>query len=364
MLKLFKYLLLLLIWGGIFFILILAYYYHDLPDISNLESLNSQQKIYINYSNGSNIVTLGDVYRNQVAYNQIPKNLINAVIATEDRRFFTHKGIDIIGIMRAAYVNYKSNRIVQGGSTITQQLVKLTFLTPKKTFKRKIQEILLALKIETIFSKEQIMAFYLNKAYFGSGNYGIANAARNYFNKLVEDLSLYESAMLAGLLKAPSRLNPNNNKKLAEDGANQVISNMINAGYIKINDIPITSNKLINYSLNTSQRFYFTDYIISSFKDYISSSIDKDSLVINTTLDKRVQNIVENELGSLSKKYKKNLSSSQVAVLVMAKDGAILAMIGGKDYRLSQFNRALYAKRQSGSAFKTIIYLTALQKRL
>ena len=338
----------------------LAYYYHDLPKVDEIENNQLKQKIYINYSDGSNITTLGDLYGNQVVYSEIPRHLINAIIATEDRRFFDHNGIDIFGIIRAFYINYKERRIVQGGSTITQQLVKLAFLTPKKTIKRKVQEILLALKIENILSKEQIISLYLNKAYFGSGNYGIVSAADQYFNKSVEDLNLNESAMLAGLLKAPSKLNPKNNKRLAENRASQVIKNMINAGYLGINDVSHI-DKLVHYKIDRSQKFYFVDYISKSFKDYISASYNEKDLVIHTTLDKEIQTIVEEEVSNLIVNYKSKLLNSQLSVIVMAKDGAVLSMIGGRDYKKSQFNRAIYSKRQSGSVFKTIIYLTALQ---
>ena len=220
------------IWVAVFATLALLYYFKDLPSLTDLEAQNGKQIVQINYANGDRITNRGEIYSSEVDYYEIPQDLINAVVATEDRRFFNHHGVDIIGILRATYVNHEAGRIVQGGSTITQQLAKMLFLKPERTFKRKIQEILLAVQLERTFTKEQILTFYLNRAYFGSGSYGVGNAAKHYFGRDVSRLTLNQSALLAGLLKAPSKFSPKNNHDLAEDRANVVLKNMIDAGFL------------------------------------------------------------------------------------------------------------------------------------
>jgi len=350
------------VWGAIFLAGVIFYYYHDLPSLEEMEIANDKQVIEVCYSNGNKITTLGDLYANQITFNQIPGHLIDAVVATEDRRFFNHSGVDFLGILRAAYVNFRADKIVQGGSTITQQLAKMMFLKPDRTIKRKVQEVMLAWQLEKTFGKEQILTLYLNRAYFGGGSYGIASASRNYFNKPVSKLDLNESAMLAGLLKAPSKLSPNNNHKLAEKRANQVLENMINAGYLNENNIDEIT-KPITYKEDKLQRFYFSDYVAGQFPDYLSGKdkSNKNRFTITTTLDENLQRIIENETNDFVKKNAKKLGSSQISLVLMNKDGALLAMAGGKDYQKSPFNRAVYAKRQAGSAFKVFVFLTALQ---
>ncbi len=360
--SLFKWLLIAAIWSAIILFFVAVYYYHDLPNLEEMESANDKQVIEVCYSNGNKITTLGDLYANQITFNQIPGHLIDAVVATEDRRFFGHNGVDILGIMRAAYVNAKADRIVQGGSTITQQLAKMMFLKSERTFKRKVQELMLAWQLERTFGKEQILTLYLNRAYFGAGNYGIASASRYYFNKPVSKLNLNESAMLAGLLKAPSKLSPNNNHKLAEKRAHQVLANMADAGYLN-NDNIDEIKKPIVYKDDKLQRFYFSDYIANQFLDYLpkQDQSSKNRFTIITTLDEKLQGIVEEQTNEFVKKNEKKIGKSEIAIILMNKQGAVLAMVGGKDYQKSQFNRAIYAKRQAGSAFKVFVYLTALQ---
>jgi penicillin-binding protein 1A len=235
------------------------------------------------------------------------------------------------------------------------------FLKSEKTIKRKIQEVFLALRLERTFSKEQILSLYLNRAYFGSGNYGIANASRYYFNKKVEELNLNESAMLAGVLKAPSKLSPKNNYKLAQKRTNQVIENMANAGFLGGDAGEFKS--AISYQSDRLQRFYFTDYVAGRFNDYLSieKQLNNGRFSIVTTLDENLQEIVEDQADRLARRFPTRLGKSQIAVILMDKKGAIRAMVGGRDYQKSQFNRAIYSKRQAGSAFKIFVYLTALQ---
>jgi penicillin-binding protein 1A len=277
-------------WLSVLAAIILSYYYLDLPAFEELESANSKQIIQINYEDNNKLATFGDIYDNKTSYNELPQHLIDAVIATEDRRFFKHHGVDIFGIMRAGYANYKANRVVQGGSTVTQQLAKLLFLKPEKTIKRKIQEILLAIKMERIFTKEQILTLYLNRAYFGAGNYGIASASKYYFSKPVSKINLNESALLAGLLKAPSKLSPSRNQDLAESRANQVLTNMADAGYLgeeNIDDI----DRPINYQADKMQRFYFANYAAAQFWDYVPLELKKSNthFKVKTTLDEEIK---------------------------------------------------------------------------
>ncbi len=343
--------------------LVIFYYYRDLPTLAEMENANKEkQVIEILYSNKNKIATLGDLYSNQAIFSEIPSYLIDAVIATEDRKFFQHMGFDVFSIARAFYVNYRADKIVQGGSTITQQLAKLLFLNPEKTFKRKIQEIILAWQLEKTFSKEQILTIYLNRAYFGSGNYGVVNASQYYFGKPVAKLNLNESAMLAGILKAPSKLSPTNNKKLSQERTIQVLKNMIDAGYLNEDNLQETKTSL-SIKEEKMQQLYFSDYVSSQITDYLpqEQQLKKNRLIITTTMDEKLQKIVEEQTNDFVKKNDKKIGQSQIAVVLMNKDGSILAMIGGKNYQTSPFNRAVYAKRQAGSVFKIFVYITALQ---
>lgn len=352
------------IWSSILILLVLFYYCQDLPVLSDMEKQSGKEIVQINYSNGSRITNHSEIYSNEVSFYELPQHLVNAVVATEDRRFFSHHGVDFLGILRAAYVNHASGRIVQGGSTITQQLAKLLFLSPDRNFKRKIQEVLLSFQLERRFTKEQIFTLYLNRAYFGAGSYGVADAAKRYFNKDVSELNLNESALIAGLLKAPSRFSPENNRDLAEDRAATVIKVMVDAGFLNETNLKEIDQD-VNYSSDRAQRLYFADMIFEQFRDFLSKKDSKKkSFRIFGTLDEEVQNKLEKVLGKFIEKNNKKLGKSQIAVVIMAKDGAVLGIAGGRDYQKSQFNRALYAKRQSGSAFKTFVYLAAFEDGL
>jgi len=350
------------IWFLVILLTALFYYLHDLPNLKDLETRKNKQVTTINYSNGNNITVSGEIYNNEVNFYEFPEHLIHAVLATEDRKFFNHYGIDFFGIIRAAYVNHKAKKVVQGGSTITQQLAKLLFLESQRTVKRKIQEILLALQLEKNFTKEQILTFYLNRAYFGSGNYGIKSAAKFYFGKEVSELSLNECALLAGILKAPSKLSPKNNQEKAEDRANLVISKMIDAGFLGEKNLSEIDQK-IEYKTNRLHRFYFSDFVAGQYADFLSKkTLASEKIIsVNTTLDEKIQNELENVANKFIEKNAEKIGKSQIAVIIMKKDGAIIGNIGGKDYQQSQFNRAFFAKRQAGSSFKTIVYLTAFE---
>ena len=349
------------IWISIFSALALVYYLYDLPSLSKMEEQKNRQVTQINYSNQEPITSFGGIYGSEVDFYELPSNLINAVIATEDRRFFNHHGIDIFGVIRAAYENNKAGHIVQGGSTITQQLAKLLFLNPERNFKRKIQEVLLALQLERKFTKEQILTCYLNRAYFGAGNYGVGNAAKFYFGKNVAEINLKESALLAGLLKAPSKFSPKNNKELAQDRADEVLENMVEAGFLNEKKLS-RINKDVAYKVEKSQRLYFADFVREQYPDFISEKLSQDKrILITTTLNEEIQGKMEEVENEFVEKHSDKIGKSQISIIVMDKSGAVLAMSGGKDYQESQFNRAVYAKRQAGSAFKTFVYLAAFE---
>jgi penicillin-binding protein 1A len=351
------------LWCGTFFSLYLLYVFRDLPSIDKLESVSRTRRVTILDNRDSILATYGDIYGYYVNYHEIPRNLRNAVLATEDRKFFNHFGIDVWGIIRAAFANFKAGRTVQGGSTITQQLAKIVFLQPKRNIQRKLQEALLAIELETKYTKEQIFAIYLNRVYLGSGLYGIDSAAKYYFGKNVQDLNLYESAIIAGLLKAPSKFSPTNNPELSGHRAYQVLYNMLEEGYINKNQIDqaLSAPVILNTTmLGSVRRDYFTNWIYEQVDNYVSGN-DQD-VVVKTTLDSKIQNITRNIVNEQLKAVDEKRNVSQGASVILDRSGQILSMVGGKEYKGSSFNRVTQAMRQPGSAFKVFVYAAAMEK--
>jgi penicillin-binding protein 1A len=254
-------------------------------------------------------------------------------------------------------------KIAQGGSTITQQLVKIVLLSPERTIKRKVQEVLLSLLIEKRFSKEEILAIYMNRVYMGAGIYGVSGAAYYYLGKNIKEINLYEAAMIAGLIKAPSRYNPSNSDFLIGSRTYQILKNMRNVGFISDAQLEEARDGFLN--LNTSnigslKNFYFTDWTVEQVNDLGKKYANKD-LTIRTTLNLDIQTKVEKVTGQLMHRYSKIMNAGQVAVIVMDTKGMVLAMLGGTDYYKSQFNRATKAKRQPGSIFKSVVYIVGLE---
>lgn len=354
-------------WGmvaGIVLGIYVFYLYSTLPDVSTLADVKKTPSIIIKAENGTVVGTYGDVYGDYVPYGRLPKNLINAVVATEDRNFFHHHGIDPLGMLRAMVVNVRARHVVQGGSTITQQLAKNVFLTPDRTFRRKIQEILLALELERRYSKQEILTIYLNRVYMGAGNYGVDSASKRYFGHSVRDTTLSEDAILVGLLKAPSRYAPTNNPDLSEERATQVLLNMKDAGYLTQVQVSKAEDNFgdedSSYRDNHSfGAFYFTDYVLSLIPQYIADQ--KQDLVITTTLRPEWENAAEDAINTVMDKEGKARKASQAALFSISPDGAIRAMVGGRNYKASQFNRVTQALRQPGSSFKLFVYLAALE---
>ncbi len=360
-----KWVLTLGIWALVSIVILSAYFAYDLPKIDKAFEVSRRPVITVLSSNGSEILQIGDLQGVTVYIKDLPKYLIQAVIATEDRRFYSHYGIDFIGIFRAMIANIKASRIVQGGSTISQQAAKNLFLTPDRTFKRKYQELLLALWLERVFSKDQILSIYLNRVYLGSGTYGVDAAAKKYFGVPAQNLSIFQAAIIVGLLKAPSKLNPNTNKLAAISRGKVVISNMVSAGYLTKLQARKVMREKIYFPKNQFVRpigRYFTDWILGQLKGFIGPK--NRNVTVKTTLDLKLQNHTEKYLQQYMENKGNKLNVSQCAVVVMTPDGAVLAMVGGRDYRKSQFNRSTQARRQPGSAFKPIVYLTAMETGL
>jgi penicillin-binding protein 1A len=342
----------------------IIYIWYDLPSISTLGELKKTPSITVKAEDGTIIGTYGDVYGDMVPYSQLPKSLIQAVVATEDRNFFHHFGVDPLGLLRATYVNIRAHHVVQGGSTITQQLAKNAFLTSERTMKRKFQEMILALELEHRFSKETIVTIYLNRVYMGAGNYGVDAASKRYFGHSVRTLSLNEAAILIGLLKAPSRYAPTSNPELSEKRATQVLFNMMDAGYITRAQFENAKNDLgdedvVYRDAHGFGSFYFSDFVVSQVSQLIGE-IDTD-IVVTTTLRPDWQHMAEDAVSDVLASKGQALKASQGALLAMTPDGAIRAMVGGKNYRASQFNRATQGLRQPGSSFKLFVYLAALE---
>lgn len=350
------------IWGGFFVLLFVAWCAYDLPDVSTLNEIKRRPSVTLIATDGTIIASYGDLYGTTVDLAHMPAYLPQAVIATEDRRFYHHFGLDLIGLARAVYVNLKAGDLVQGGSSITQQLAKNIFLTPERSLHRKGQEVLLALWLERNFTKDQILELYLNRVYFGAGTYGVDAAARKYFDRPVGEISLFEAAMLAGMLKAPSKYNPFNDKDLAKARASLVIRNMVSAGYL---DEAQADQALANTAPSVTAKAkgqigqYFADWMLDQVSSFVGYS-DQD-LVVQTTLDPRVQSLAEQDVATVVAELGPKMHASQAALVAMTPDGAIRAMVGGTDYRASQFNRTTQALRQPGSAFKAFVYLAAFE---
>ncbi len=358
-----KWLMVLGLWGGIFLTGILLWYAKDLPNITQTATFERRSLIVVKAQDGSTLARYGESKGDNITTSNLSGHLIHAVLATEDRRFYSHFGIDPIGIARAMAINISKGRLTQGGSTITQQLAKNLFLTHQRKLTRKIQEALLAIWLERKLSKDEILSAYMNRVYLGSGTYGFDAAASLYFGKAAQDVTLHEAAILAGLLKAPSRYSPHNSIEKAKERAKVVLSAMVDAGYITKEDMTDEAMHISfpNHGNQTIKNTrYFTDWVLDGLDDLIGRP-DMD-LIIETTLDSALQNHAQNTLVHAIDNAEEMQFVSQGAILVMAPDGAVLSMVGGYDYGKSQFNRTTLARRAPGSAFKPFVYLSAIEK--
>lgn len=350
------------LWGAIAVGGILVYFAYQLPDISDLSLQARRGSVQLRTVDGQAFATFGPQYGDPVSVKDLPAHLPNALIATEDRRFYSHFGIDPIGLARAMWTNFRAGRVVQGGSTITQQLAKNIYLTSERNLRRKIQELLLSFWLEKEFTKDEILSIYFNRVYFGAGAYGVDAAARAYFGRPATKVNLYQAALLAGLMKAPSRYNPARNPELSAKRTAQVLMNMAAAGYLDegtARKVAKQRPKVAGRAGSSRNTRYFADWVHDQVPGLAGAL--SDDLVVETTLDMSLQISAERAVRSgLAKAEGRNIG--QAALVAMTPDGAVRAMVGGRDYGSSQFNRAVQARRHPGSTFKPIVYLAALDQ--
>ncbi len=351
------------IWGAIGVGGLVLYYGARMPAASTWAIPDRPPNMKITAIDGSVIANRGSTGGEALALEDMSPYLPQAVMAIEDRRFYSHFGVDPFGLARA-FVNNVTGQPIQGGSTITQQLAKNLFLSPERTFERKIQEVLLSFWLEHKFTKDQILAMYLNRVFFGSGAYGVEAASRRYFNKSARDVNLGEAATIAGLLKAPSRLSPARDPQAAEARAQVVLGAMREEGYITDSDLKTAMSQppAKAKSILSGAQQYAADMVVEEVKSLIGEP--KTDLVVETTIDRRLEEAADKVLNDILKKDGAKANVSQAALVSVDATGAIRALVGGRDYGASQFNRATKAKRQPGSSFKPFVYAAALEAGL
>jgi 1A family penicillin-binding protein len=342
---------------------LILYSVATLPIGGGLQVEPTQSAVTIESAKGEPFATRGVFKGDKLTAQDLPPHLAQAIIAIEDRRFYQHGGVDFRGILRAGWRNSQAGGAREGGSTITQQLARLMFLSPERTFRRKTQEALLAIWLEGQLTKEEILLRYLNTAYFGAGAYGVDAAAKRYFGKKASELTLAESAMLAGLVRAPSQLAPTRNFGGAKERQETVLQAMVDTSAISAADAETARAQPVK--LRTPPETppgsnYFVDMVAGDLRRVLGSS--SGDLTLRTTLNLELQRLAEGVIERRLEQEGAKKKVSQAALVALGKDGAVLALVGGRDYETSQFNRATQAKRQAGSLFKLFVYLTALQR--
>ncbi len=345
-------------------------YLASLPPISNFEDIKPNPVTTIYSADGEVIKTFTAFKFEKVSIDKIPKYLKEAVIATEDKNFYYHRGFDTMGMIRSTITNVLSGEVKQGGSTITQQLARILFLSNERTFDRKIKELIIAHRIEKTISKDEILELYLNSVYLGSGVYGVSSAARTFFDKDLSQLTLAEQALIAGLPQAPSIYSPFANKKAGLKRRNQVLRRMYRNKYITQEQMQAAqkeglhlSNKPRIYSYNKAP--YYIDFVLNELKNigFEEQEISQGGLKIYTTLDYKSQNAAQNAVQNALTKAGLTKPANQIALFSFSPTtGRIYAYIGGKNYEQSQYDRVTKAIRPSGSSFKPFVYATALQQ--
>ena len=357
LLKLFIFL-----WFSSFIIFSFLYMFIKISPKLDLKKTNT----IILYDKNNKEFFRGNGSKEWIKLKNIDKDLINATISTEDKRFYKHNGFDYIRIIKSFFVNIKSGEIEEGASTITQQYARNLYLTFDRTYKRKIKEAYLAFKMEINYSKDEILEGYLNTINYGNGVFGIENASHYYFNKSAKDLTLGEASMLAGIPKYPQEYSPINNEKSAKKRQKQILLNLYNNGYISKKEMNNAYKEKLVYhgkkdTLNLTTLMYYNDAVMKELnqlkvipKDYLKSN----SIKVYTNLDLEAQDKIEN---SINKNINKDSSIQVSAVMIENKNGRIISLIGGKDYEKSQFNRSISSKRQVGSTIKPFLYYSALE---
>ena len=357
--------------GGIF----LAVMWNMTPDVRDISAQARGYDVRIWAGDGETLIgTFGTTTSDPVTADTIPQNLARALIASEDRRYYWHPGVDPIGLARAIYTNYQTGRLVQGGSTLTQQFAKLRFLSSERSLKRKIYEAVLALKLEWHHSKDEILAAYMNEVYVGDGVYGFSGAAKRYFNKTLNELTDYEAAVLAGIIQSPSYQNPGNSEARATARARLVVGAMEQVGYLtpeqaaayRAQEVQLLPPQTL--STNHPEVLYFTKWIEAQMEENLDEILTTYGEIMNqhidvyTTIDLNLQREATRAARNLMLSDGASANATQVGAVVMDRNGAVLAMVGGTDYRASQYNHVTQAQRQPGSTFKLFPYLAAVSQ--
>jgi penicillin-binding protein 1A len=352
------------IWVGIGVGGLVLYYGSRMPSASTWQIPARPPNVKINALDGSVLANRGATGGEALALDDMSPYIPEAIVAIEDRRFYSHFGVDPLGLARAFVTNILTGHTVQGGSTLTQQLAKNLFLSPDRTLERKVQEVLLALWLEHKYTKDQILAMYLNRVFFGSNAFGVEAASRRYFNKSARDVNLGEAALLAGLVKAPSRLSPARDPAAAQARAQVVLQAMRDQGYIGDADIKTAMSQPPTRAKSywSGAQNYVADMIMDQLPGLIGDV--KEDVIVDTTIDTTLEKKAEQSLNDVLDHDGRKLSASQASLVSVDGNGAIRALVGGRDYAESQFNRAVKAKRQPGSAFKPFVYAAAMEMGL
>ena len=346
------------------FVLALAtgFYYFKLPAPERLFDGRGTGSVTMLDRDGNVFAWRGEQYGGELGVTEVSPHVIHAVVAAEDRRYYGHIGIDPIGITRAMVANLRAGRVVQGGSTLSQQVAKNVFLTAERNWQRKLKELPMALALELKYSKAQILEIYLNRVYLGAGTYGFEAASQRYFGKSARGLNPAEAAMLAGLLRAPSRYAPTNDLGRAQGRASVIIRLMEEQGYLNENQVVQALAQPAELSAAAAARAggYYADWIMETAPAYLARETTED-VTIATTFEPRLQKAAEDAMQTVFEAKVKKDSVAQAAIVVMTPDGDVRAMVGGHETGVGQFNRATHAKRQTGSAFKAVVYAAALE---
>ncbi len=346
------------VWLTLAVALMVLWYARDIPRPESALDAVRRPSLTLEDRSGHIIATYGDLVGEPLRLREFAPALPAALIAVEDRRFYHHFGIDPVGLIRALWVNATAGRVVQGGSTITQQVAKTLFLTNARTTKRKVQEVLLTLWLERHFTKQEILEIYLNRVYLGSGVWGMDAAAKMYFGVSARRLSLPQAAVLAGLPRAPSRFNPRVNPQAALARGKEVLNAMADSGVITAEQAQAAAAQIV-FPPSPTAPGYFADWVAEQSRTVLSPDTDA---VLRTTLDNRAQSVAESRLAALLNGPGAAANVGQGAVVILdAATGAVRAMVGGRNFRDSPYNRAVLARRQPGSSFKPFVWLTALE---
>ena len=349
------------VWGLIALVAFFAVFATDLPDTSKMFDVKRQASISYLDRSGGLIAVRGSQFAPPVNLDELPPYVPAAFVAIEDKRFYHHLGFDLWGMTRSVFADLKAGHTVQGASTITQQLARNLFLTPNQNIRRKAQELILAVWLEHKFSKKQILALYLNRVYFGEGAYGIEAAAQRYFNKPAAQLTLGESALLAGLMKGPSRYSPVSATDRAARRASVVLNTMVKTHAItpEQRDAAFREPVHVSATLASQKAQYYVDWVDQQVRALVGQPVE--DLVVETTLDLPIQINAEHAVRTIIERDGKARGVAQAALVAMDGEGRIRAYVGGDDYVASQFDRASQAQRQAGSSFKPFVYLTAME---